>query len=96
MLKHVAIAMAASTLVAGLAQAADLPNRGAPPPYIAPAPLFTWTGFYVGANAGYSFSNSGSTSTVGTPGFLAPWPGLRARFPQHQGQWFHWWRTDWL
>lgn len=39
------------------AQAADLPRRkGAPEPYYAnPVPTFTWSGLYVGANAGYGF-----------------------------------------
>ncbi|SEG36240.1 outer membrane protein [Bosea lathyri] len=41
------------------ALSADLPTRNAvaPPPL---APAFTWTGFYVGANAGYSWNESRS------------------------------------
>src|SRR4051794_20776273 len=40
------------------AMAADLPRRSAPPAYFAPMPVFTWTGFYVGVNAGYAWNNS--------------------------------------
>src|SRR6202049_3282136 len=43
-------------LPAGLASAADLGTRPvykAPPPIVAPAPVFTWTGVYVGGHFGY-------------------------------------------
>ncbi|GJE61801.1 outer membrane protein [Methylobacterium trifolii] len=59
----------AAGLVATLGvHAADLP-RSAAPPLPPTLPVFTWTGFYVGANAGYGFgSGSGSVTdpTYGT------------------------------
>lgn len=45
------VALASST-----ALAADLPRRAAPPPTFSPIPVFTWTGFYIGGNAGYAFT----------------------------------------
>ena len=41
----------------GAAAAADLPARS-PLPAFAPVPAFTWTGFYVGAHAGYLWNDS--------------------------------------
>jgi outer membrane immunogenic protein len=43
------------SLFAGSAFAADLPSRDQAPYY--PAPIFTWTGLYVGINGGGSFGN---------------------------------------
>ncbi|MCJ2060858.1 porin family protein [Methylobacterium sp. J-048] len=56
----------ASTVLVGLtaaASAADLPRRAAPPPVFTPVPVFTWTGFYVGVNAGYGFDASSRNTT---------------------------------
>lgn len=67
-----AIAIAA----ASAASAADLPARRGPveaPVFLPPA--FTWTGFYVGVNAGYAFRAEDSATTTGNPGFQNLVPG---------------------
>src|SRR3712207_5390474 len=57
-MKKILLASVALFGFAGAASAADLPVRSAPPaPIVAAAPIFTWTGFYVGVNAGYGWSN---------------------------------------
>jgi len=72
----------AGIAVAGSALAADLPRRAAPPPVFTPVPVFTWTGFYAGFNAGYGFgtgSNSNAPTVIGVNGAstLVP-PGTTA------------------
>ena len=59
----------AGCLAGASALAADLPNRKSPEPYISAPPMFTWTGFYVGLNAGGAFSNrnGGGLTPVGFP-----------------------------
>jgi outer membrane immunogenic protein len=71
---------AAALTVAGAfaAQAADLPTRKeAPAPVFIPPP-FTWTGFYVGVNAGGIWSNGGNANTTlfaqGFPFLTTDWP----------------------
>ncbi|MEE7440301.1 outer membrane protein [Methylobacterium oryzae] len=59
-----ALAGAACGCLALAAQAADLPRR-APPPPLPSLPVFTWTGFYAGVNAGYAFP-------TGSGGFTDP------------------------
>jgi outer membrane immunogenic protein len=48
-----------AALVSGAASAADLPTaKGPPPAPVAYVPAFTWTGFYVGVNAGGAWHGS--------------------------------------
>jgi outer membrane immunogenic protein len=64
-MKKILLASVALFGFAGAASAADLPIRSAPPaPIVAAVPVFTWTGFYVGVNAGYGW-NANDSITVG-------------------------------
>ncbi len=56
-LKIALTSLAALVVASTTALAADLPSRRAPPVYVPPPPIpvFTWTGFYLGVNAGYAF-----------------------------------------
>lgn len=65
------IALAALFLAAP-AVAADLPSSLPPPapPYIAPLPAFTWTGFHVGANVGAAFGTKDQVGIHANPGNL--------------------------
>ncbi len=66
-LKGVAIA-ALTVLGTVAAQAADLPTRKeAPAPVFVPPP-FTWTGFYIGLNAGGIWSSGSRSATLFDPG----------------------------
>lgn len=55
MLRKLLLSSVAVTAMVGSAMAADLPRRAPPPAYVPPAPVFTWTGFYLGVNAGGAF-----------------------------------------
>src|SRR5271169_3264173 len=64
-------AAAASVLLVGLsltAQAADLPMAPPPPPrapvFVAPPP-FSWTGFYLGGNAGAGWNHGNISDSAG-------------------------------
>ncbi|MHC2108410.1 MULTISPECIES: porin family protein [unclassified Methylobacterium] len=85
-MKTLLTSLAAFTALTAAATAADLPRR-APPPVFTPVPVFTWTGFYFGINAGYGFdasssdSNRGFVQTAGSPavqtaGGLVPYRAL--------------------
>jgi outer membrane immunogenic protein len=60
----------AATFFSDAADAADLraPVRAAPPPI--PAPVFSWTGCYVGAHVGWGWGNSNFTESSFSPHFV--------------------------
>lgn len=71
MLKRLLLASTAFAALGSAAFGADLPSRRvAPAPFVA-VPVFTWTGFYIGANAGYMFSDDSRITTVGNNGTAA-------------------------
>jgi outer membrane immunogenic protein len=58
MLRRILLASVGALALAGSAFAADLPSRAPPPVYVPPAPIFTWTGFYVGGQVGYAWGQN--------------------------------------
>ncbi len=62
MIRKLLLSATGVVAMAGAAVAADLPGRQAPPPYVAP-PLFSWTGFYLGAQLGYAWGFDDFTAT---------------------------------
>ncbi len=49
-----AVAGVAVAVLFGTAQAADMPVKG---PLLAPAPAYSWTGFYAGVHAGHAWAD---------------------------------------
>jgi outer membrane immunogenic protein len=62
-----AAALASATLIISGANAADLGRPPPPPavPYVPPPPPFSWTGFYIGANAGAAWTQGDVTDSLG-------------------------------
>lgn len=77
--KKLAIVAAVAGLIGTSAFAADLnkPVYKAPP--TPPAPVFSWTGFYVGGNAGWGWGNANDSLTLG-PAWLDPVLGAGDNF----------------
>lgn len=64
MLKRILLSSAALALLAGSASAADLSTRMPVKAVVMPAPAFSWTGFYIGGNAGLGVGDFKSNSTL--------------------------------
>ncbi len=86
MRKSFLLASVAAVMAAAPAFAADLPRRSeplAPMAPIAAPPAFSWTGFYVGANAGWHWADTNSnysyaTGVTGPGGFGGEEDGFTA------------------
>jgi outer membrane immunogenic protein len=77
-LSHVSIAIVSAITLTQMATAADLPRKA--PAYTPPPPaVFSWTGFYVGGNAGWGWlRDKGETFCVNPAGVLNG-PGCNAQ-----------------
>lgn len=65
-MKKLILSTVALAALCASASAADLPRRAvAPVAPIVAVPVFTWTGFYVGVQAGYAFGQDKTTLFVG-------------------------------
>jgi outer membrane immunogenic protein len=69
--KFLLASVGAMALTGSAALAADLPYRAPPPVYLPPAPIFTWTGVYLGGQIGYAWG-SGNNDFTGFDPFFGP------------------------
>jgi outer membrane immunogenic protein len=74
MLRKIFIALAAILALSGTVLAADLPTTKGPPVYTPPPPVFTWTGPYIGAQAGYEWGTTDPILTTLAGAFVANVP----------------------
>jgi outer membrane immunogenic protein len=87
MRKQLLTSAAVLALSAGAAFASDLPTHKGPPPAPTPAP-FSWTGFYIGAEAGFGWGEESDNldSITGYPldhfGVSGPKGGIKAGYNQ--------------
>ncbi len=65
MFRRILLATVGVSALAGSAIAADLPPRAPAPVYLPPAPIFTWTGIYIGGQIGYAWGNQNVSSSTG-------------------------------
>lgn len=65
MLKRALLGVSALALLAGSASAADLSTRYPVKAAVIPAPMFSWTGFYIGANVGYGWGSNSFNYNAG-------------------------------
>jgi outer membrane immunogenic protein len=74
----------------GIAQAADLPVRRAPAPVPVVAPVYNWSGFYIGGNVGYGWS-AGTVDINGVSfeggDLKGPFAGGQIGYNWQAGQW---------
>ena len=57
-MKKILLALSAIAIGTAAASAADLPARTYTAPLLPPPPVFSWTGFYIGANMGGAWTNN--------------------------------------
>ncbi|WP_230531632.1 outer membrane protein [Microvirga roseola] len=89
-MKKILLASVALFGFAGAASAADLPARAAPPaaPIIAAPPIFTWSGFYVGVNAGYGWADNNNRSVAVPAGTIPGFAGGTINYADESGDGF--------
>jgi outer membrane immunogenic protein len=63
-MKKILLALSAIAIGTAAASAADLPARTYTAPLLPPPPVFSWTGFYIGANMGGAWTNNRWTDTL--------------------------------
>lgn len=65
MLLRLLTGVASAALLATISQAADLPAYEPAPAIAGPAPAFSWSGFYLGAQVGYGWGEIGNVKPDG-------------------------------